>query len=279
VPRDHRVGGPLRALLALLLAAFPACAADSEEIVRRAGAAIQSDWDLTSNFADIEGDEVEKDGKTTSKTFQVVMIAGSDYYLPAAIDDRPLSPDETKSELEKLRNEVRRRDNESPDARRDRVEHYRRQRAENGALLLEFPKAFSFELLREEVINGHAAYVLAAAPRTRTGPLSRAAKVLAGTRGTLWVDKETFHPIRAEGTAFTSVPVFGILAHVLQGTHLEFELAPVNDSTWLISQLSMELRLSKFFFFRSTRKTRSVFSNYRPNAEVLAQLLADSHVE
>ena len=39
----------------------------------------------------------------------MVYIAGSDYYLPVAVDDQPLPPDRGKAEIEKLKNEVERR--------------------------------------------------------------------------------------------------------------------------------------------------------------------------
>ena len=45
----------------------PCQAEDLQEIVRRATAAIQSDWDADPNYAYIERDEVQKNDKTTSK--------------------------------------------------------------------------------------------------------------------------------------------------------------------------------------------------------------------
>lgn len=249
---------------------------DLAEIVSRGSAAIQADWDATTFYAVVERDEFEKNGKLNSKTFQVVIIDGSDYYLPLAVDDQPLVPEQRKVEVEKLRHEVRRRAEESPPARSQRLANYRKQREENGALLLEFPQAFTFGLVQEETRNGFPAYKLSAMPRKRTGPMSRAAKVLAGTKGMLWIERDNFHPLRAEGDVTTPVPIYGILAEVLPGTHLEFEMAPVTSSTWLISSLSMKLRVSKFFLFRSTRITRSTYSGYRPNDAVLAELLSSA---
>jgi hypothetical protein len=82
------------------LQAPPCRAADLEEIVRRATAAIQADWAADPDYADLERDEVQKGGKVTSKTSRVVMIAGSDYYLPIAVNDQPLSPGQASSELQ-----------------------------------------------------------------------------------------------------------------------------------------------------------------------------------
>jgi hypothetical protein len=247
-------------------------AADLQEVIRRGSATLKSDWAADQNYAYVERDEIQKHDKVTSKTSQVVSIDGSDYFMPLAVDDQPLSPDRKKAELEKLKGEVRRRNAESPEARRERVRKFEKQRDENEALVLDFPSAFNFELLREETMNGHPAYVLSGTPKKRTGPLSLAAKVLSGMRGTIWVDKENFHAIRASCDVLSPVPIYGVLAKVLPGTRVEFEMAPVTDSIWLISELSIDLRVSKFFF-TSTQITRSSYSEYRLNNLVLEELL------
>src|ERR1700737_3441008 len=242
----------------------PLCrATDLQEIVGRGTATLQSDWAADPNYAYVERDEVQKNDKVTSKTSQVVYIAGSDYYLPLAINDQPLASDRERAELEKLKNEVRRRNAESPEARRQRIEKYRKKRDENEALVLDFPNAFTFELVREETMNGYPAYVLSGLPKKRTGPLSRAAKVLAGMRGTVWIDKANFHTIRAECDVLAPVPIYGILARVLPGTHIDFATGPVTSATWLINELTMALNVSKLVLFKSTQVTRSTYSEYR----------------
>lgn len=247
-------------------------AADLEEIIRRGSATLKSDWAADQNYAYVEKDEVQKHEKVTSRTSQVVSIDGSDYYMLLAIDDQPLSPEREKAELEKLKTEVRHRREESTEARRERIEKFVKARDENEALVLDFPSAFNFELLREETMNGHPAYVLSGTPKKRTGQLSLAAKVLSGMRGTIWVDKENFHAVRASCEVVSPVPIYGILAKVLPGTHIEFAMAPVTDSIWLISDLSMNLRVAKLIF-KSTQITRTTYSGYRPNTLVLDELL------
>jgi hypothetical protein len=254
-------------------AGTPLCrAADLQEIVARASETLKSDWAADADYAYVEKSEVQKNDKVTSKTSQVVYIAGSDYYLPLTINDQPLSSDRKKAELEKLKEEVRRRDAESPESRRERIQKYKKQTDENEALVLDFPSAFTFELVREETMHGHAAYVLSGTPRKRTGGNSLAAKVLSGMQGTVWIDKENFHAIRVECDVITPVPLYGILARVLPGTHIEFAMAPVTSSTWLISELSMKLRVSKLVF-KSKEVTGSTYSDYRLNDQVLNELL------
>jgi hypothetical protein len=274
MPIDQRMAAWFCLAFCYASARMPVCrAADVEEIVRRASATLQSDWAADPDYAYMEKDETQKNDKVTSKTSQVVYIEGSDYYLPLAINEQPLSSDRQKAELEKLKNEVARRKSESPEARRQRIEKYKKQRDENEALVLDFPNAFIFELLREETINGYSAYVLSGAPKKRTGPGTIAAKVLSGMRGMVWIDKEDFHAIRAECDVINPVPIYGVLARVLPGTHIEFGMAPLTNSTWLISELSMKLMISKLIF-KSKEVTRSTYSDYRLNDIVLAELLS-----
>ena len=256
----------------LILATLPCRGADLAKIVSRGTATLKSDWAADPDYAYVEKDEVEKSGKLTSKTSQVVYIDGSDYDLPLEIDGQPLPPDREKSEIEKLKIEARRRDTESAESRSKRIEKYKKARDENEALIFDFPDAFDFQLLREETVDGHPAYVLSGTPKKRTGNLSLAAKVLSGMRGTLWIDKENFHAVRVECDVITPVPIYGILAKVLPGTHIEFGMAPVTDSTWLVGELSMKLKVSKLIF-KSTQVTHSTYTNYKLNALVLADLL------
>jgi hypothetical protein len=256
------------------LSTTPCGAADVQDIVRHGAAAIQTDWAADPDYAYVERDEVQKGEQSTSKTFQVVMIDGSDYRIPLAVNDKTLSPDQKKAELEKFRAEVQRRSNESPAARRERVEKYKKQQDENGALLLEFPKSFSFELVDEEVKRNFPSYLLSATPIKRTGTLSRAEKVLGGMDGKLWLDKEHYHVVRAECDVVVPVPIYGILAKVLPGTHIAIEMSPVTDSIWLISGISMELKVAKLVMFKGRQLTRSTYTEYRLNTVVVEELLA-----
>ncbi len=257
----------------------PCPAADLSEIVQRATAALNSDWASDPLYACVERDEVQKGERLTSKTFEVVMIDGSEYHFGLAVDDQPLSPDRQTEELIKLKKEVRRRKSESPSARRARVNAWKKKRDENGELLLDFPTALTFQLLGEETKNGHSAYVLSATPILGIVPTTRAAKVLSGMQGKAWVEKDTLHPMLVECTVVTPVPVYGALASVLPGTQIEIKMTPVTDSTWLIDEVSTRLNVSKLHMFKSTQVMRSTYSQYRLNSSVLGELLSKAGEE
>jgi hypothetical protein len=93
-------------------------------------------------------------------------------------------------------------------------------------------------------------------------------------QGRLWIDKESFHWVKAEAEAIKPVSVFGFFAKILPGTKMELEMIPVTDSTWLVSRFAVDLRLS-IFWRKSTKATDSTFSDYRPAATELAEALAN----
>lgn len=269
----------LRSFVALSvagLAAGPCRALDAKDIVERATEALKADWAADPLYANMERDETRKGDKSTSKTFVVVMIDGSDYHFPVAFNDEPLTPSRRETELARLREEVRRRRHESPEACQSRVEVWQKERDENGELLLDFPGVLDLALLGEEMKDGHSAYVFAATPKPGIAPATRSEKVLAGVEGKAWVDKETLHPFRIECTVVQSVPVFGPLARVLPGTEIGIGMTRVTDSTWLIDRVSISLNLVKLQLFKSTTKTISTYTRYRPNSIVLSELLEEA---
>ncbi len=260
----------------ITLAGQARAAVDLSEIVRRAAEALKADWAADPTYACLERDEAQKHGKLSSRTFEVVMIDGSEYHLPVANDDQPLTADRRHLEILKLKQEVERRRNESQSARRARIETWKRQRDENGEILLDFPSALDFQLIGEEPKNGHPAYVLSATPKPGVVAATRAAKVLTGIRGKAWVEKDNLHPIAVECTVMRPVPVYGPLASVLPGTDIEIAMERVGDATWLIDLVSMKLNVSKLHIVNSSTTTRSTYTKYRPNEDELRDLLAEA---
>ena len=262
---------PVLALFAVFLRGSDVT--DVQDIVRQATTEMQADWAAAPGFAFIQRDVATSKGITTSKTHEVFMIEGSDYYMPIAFDDTPIPADQQKLELGRLKQEVERRSRETPEEADRRSEQYRKLRQQNGILLSEFTKAFDFRLAGEDTINAHAAYVLDARPRTGYHPPNRTAKILTGMQGRLWVDKESFHWIKAEADVLKPVSVFGLFAKVLPGTRMELEMTPVTDSVWLVSRFAVDLRLS-ILWHKSARATVTTFRNYQPAATALAPALA-----
>jgi hypothetical protein len=265
------------AAIGVAVTAAPLCQAlDAREIVERATEALKADWAADPSYANVERDETEKGEKSTSKTFVVLMIDGSEYHFPLALDDQPLPPSRHKIELVKLKEEVQHRRSQSPEARQSRIEAWQKQRDENGELLLDFPGILDLTPLGEETKDGYPAYVFSAVPKPGVVPHTRSEKVLTGVQGKAWVDKKTLHPFRVECTVIKTVPVYGPIARVLPGTDIEIAMTPVTDSIWLIDRVSIRLNVAKLGIFKSSTNTVSTYTRYRPNSVVLSELLDEA---
>jgi len=261
---------------ALLVAAQTAPCEDVDvgRIVQRSMALLREAWDAVPGYAFVQRDESLSGGRLVSRTHLVVMIDGSDYYMPIANNDEALSETERARELGKLVAEKARREAQNAGAREKRTSGYLQQRRQNGMFITELPAAFHFTLAREATLaDGHGVWVLAAAPNARKGPLSREAKILARMNGYLWVEKETCRIVRAEASVTAPVSIFGIFARVLPGTQIAFETEP--GDLPMLSRLSLTLSISRLGF-HSTQQTISTYRDYRLNEQVIRDLLAEN---
>src|SRR5579883_2823988 len=90
---------------------------DTKALVQRSVKMTEADWAKAPQFRFRERD-VTAQG---TRTYEVVMIDGSQYNKLVARNDQPLSPDEQKREEEKLQAEITRRQQESPEQRARRI--------------------------------------------------------------------------------------------------------------------------------------------------------------
>jgi hypothetical protein len=246
---------------------------DVQEFVRRATNVMRADWAAAPDFAFIQRDVASSRGITTSKTHQVFIASGSDYYMPIAINGEALPPDQQTLELQKLKQEVVRRSQETQQQAQRRSDRYRKLREQNGILLNEFTKAFDFTFAGEEITDGRATYVLDAKPSRAYRPPNRTARILTGMQGRLWIDQQSFHWAKAEAEVVRPVSIFGLFARALPGTRMNLEMMPVTDSVWLVSRLTVDMRFS-IFWHKSVKSTETIFSGYEPAPAALARWLS-----
>ena len=186
----------------------------SEMVIQRTGCAAKEEW------------------RNCSQTYQVFVIEGSQYNKLIALNDHPLSPEQSAKEEQKLKDEIRKRKNEAPAERNKRVQDYRRERNQDHAMMLEMMNAFVFTPAGEESVRGRATYVLDATPKPGYTPKNRDTKVLTGMKGRLYVDKATFQWVKVQAEVTNPVSFYGFLAKVEPGTRFFLEQAPVSSRLW-----------------------------------------------
>src|SRR5579872_1741171 len=87
------------------------------EIVRHSVENTNADWAAAPQYTFTERDITTRNGKQTSKTYQVVMLDGSPYNKLLGSDGHKLSPEQAADEERKLQQEIVRRQKETPDAK------------------------------------------------------------------------------------------------------------------------------------------------------------------
>ncbi len=199
----------------------------------------------------VERHELGGDGaakKTETRTSEVLQIYGEDVERLIAKDDKPLPAGEAKKEDEKIQKLIDRRNGESEEARRKRLEKEEKNRAEDRKFVLEVADAFNFRLVGSEMINGRDTWVFDAEPRSGYEPKHREAKMLAKVHGRIWIDKAEDEWVKLDITAIDTISFGLVLARIHKGTHLILEMTRVNDEIWLPKrvQLHVDARVALF---------------------------------
>lgn len=164
-------------------------------------------------------------------------VDGSPYRRLVARDDRPLPPAEEKKEQETLARSIAERRDETAARRTQRRAEYDRRPEWQREAWRELPEAFDFQMVAEEVWEGHGLYIIKATPRQGYQPRSRTAKVLVHLQGKLWVDKQDYHLVKAEVEVVDTISVGLFLVRLAKGSRAAFEQTRVNDEVWLPRQV------------------------------------------
>jgi hypothetical protein len=250
----------LRVLLATVcLAASAFAQLDVSTIIRRSVEVGNADWDAAPQYDHFERD-LQPDGST--RTYEVMMILGSDYSRLVAVNGKPVSPEEQASEQQKLDEVIARRRSESKEQRARRIAGYEKDRKRDHLLMEQLAVAFDFKLVGEQMLGPYDVYVLQATPRPGYQPPNTETKVLTGMRGKLWIDKQTYQWVKVEAEVVRPVSIVGFLAQVQPGTRFELEKMPVEDGIWLPKHFSMKAHAKIFFFFSHNTQDDETYFDY-----------------
>jgi hypothetical protein len=255
-------------LPSIALCAQSTAAPDPSEIIKRSVAANAADWKALPEYsfcARSRKCKVDTSGHVKveeAKTYQTTMIEGSPYERVIAIDNQPLDPEQQRQEQAKFDREVARRQNESSSQRQARLSKYHSERAEERMLMQQMAEAFTFTLAGEQQIDGIDCYVLNASPKPDYRPPVQKARVLLGTKGRLWIDKEHYHWVKVQAEVVNPVEFGGFVAKVKPGTKFELQQEQVGD-VWLPKHFSESVNASVFGLYGLRSTEEADFSDYR----------------
>jgi hypothetical protein len=261
------VRGCLVLFTILVLPAWSIAIPSVEEIVNRSITNNQTSWQAAPEFTYTEHEIVTKGEQRADRTYRVLMIDGSPYDETIALAGEPLRPAAQKQEQARLRRVTERRNQESPQARNERIAKYEQGRRQDHELMSEMIHAFDFKLGGLQIVNGHECYRVDASPKPEYVPHSRDTKVLAGMKGTLWIDAKEYQWVKVEASVFQPVSFGLFIAHVEPGTEFVLDEAPVEGNIWEPVHLVTKVRAKMLHFWSHNSSDDESFSNYHRTAD------------
>jgi hypothetical protein len=220
-------------------------AQDAHEIVRRSVELDKKYVHLVMQYTFIERQvqtQLAGDGKVKSrdvKSWDVTPLEGSPYRRLIARNDQPLPGEEEKTEQLKLQHNIDTRKNETPEQREARMAEARKRNERQRETIREIPDAFNFRILREDRYEGKDVWVIEALPKKGYKPKTRAASFFPKVRGTLWISKDDYQWVKAEGESTDTITFGAIIVRVAKGATIRIEQTRVNNEVWLPKRIDV----------------------------------------
>jgi hypothetical protein len=111
------------------------------------------------------------------------------------------------------------------------------------------PKAFDFQVVGEEAVNGRLAYVLQA-PHPGYHARGKYGNMFSKVAGKLWVDKQDLGWIKVDGQVIQPVSMGLFLVRLLRGSHITMQQTRVDDGIWMPERVEVRAA-AKIFFVKS----------------------------
>jgi len=236
---------------------------DARAIVGPSIAATDRSWRARVHYTYLERDEdrrLDSHGLVKSEDVEVstiIFVNGVPFEKLVEHNGRPPSAEEQRKEKDKL-NKLKR------ETREERVARLRQEEEDNTSLVREVSKAFDFELIGEEIVNSRPAHVLQATPRSGYHARGKYGEMFSKVKGKLWIDKEDFGWVKADGQVIQPFSIGLFLARVLPGSHITMEQVRVGDGIWMPQHIEVRAA-AKIFFIKSLIIDKVLtYSRYRP---------------
>jgi len=242
---------------------------DAKEIVRRGLDADQHDFERARDYTFEQREELkvsDRKGKVKKReinTYDITILYGEPYARRIRKDDKPLTDKEEKKAADKLERFVSERKNESSSEHQKRLAKEEKERQEARAFERDIINAYDFQIVGEDRVDGHDAYVVEANPRGGFHPTQPHADILSKVRGKIWIDRKDYGWIKLEAETLDTISWGLFLVRIHKGTQMEFEQTRVNDEIWLPRQVSLNASARIALVANGTFDYELTFSQYK----------------
>jgi hypothetical protein len=235
---------------------------DARQIVEASIAATQHHWQARLHSTYVERDEsrrLDPVGRVKSQEVDVsrtILVNGVPFEQLVERNGRPPSAEEERKQKERL-------DKLNRETSEQRAERLRKREEETLSLVREVPRAFDFQFVGEEVVDGRPAYVLQAMPRPDYHAQGKYASMFSKVAGKLWIDREDLGWIKVDGQVIQTFSIGLFLARVLRGSHITLEQTRVDDRIWMPARVEVRAAAQVFFVKSLVIDRVLTYSEYR----------------
>jgi len=252
----------LLGLSSALLAQNVSSVPDIRQIVESSTAATQRYWQERLYYTYVAREESRRldiDGRVKSEDVDVsrtILVNGVPFEQLMQHNGKPPSAEEErkqKEEIDKLKRET-------PEQLAERL---RNEEEENTSLIGQVPRAFDFQLVGEDVVNGRPAYVLQATPHPGYQAQGKYGKMFSKVEGKLWVDKQDLGWIKVDAQVIQPFSMGFFLARVMRGSHITMQQAHVDNRIWVPEHVEVRAAARIFFVKNLVIEHVLTYSEYR----------------
>jgi hypothetical protein len=243
-------------------------AQDAREIVVRSlvhnnqNSQIARDYTYLERTETRDLDDKENSGAGRSRTYEVRLVDGSPYRRLIARDDRPLSPDEDRTEQQKLIDSMAQRRAETDAERAKRIAEWEKKRREFSEPLHEIPHAFNLRIAGEETVNGEQTWIIDAVPRPGYNSGKGFARFFPKVKGRFWISKRDYAWVKADAEVLDTISYGFILARLQKGSRLYFEQARLHGGVWVPKRIRADAALRLALFKRMHTGYEITYKDY-----------------
>jgi len=243
-----------------ILALFLSCGLRAQEVafptpdslitraVAAAKAQAERNWQYTyrEDHTQTHLDKKGIPGTLETRTYDHIMLEGSQYKKLVLVDGRPLDPKTQKkvdADLEKAR------------AERRRAPHLSRHFSVSLGTLELVLKLFDNKVTAREIVNGRTAWKMESEPKPGIKPANKQEEEMLASRRTNWFDEQDGHRVR-------ELIEFQHSASAFQpGTIFDLQFA-LHGEEWLVNDMRMHASL-KAAFIRDRLESHQHYYDYK----------------
>jgi hypothetical protein len=215
--------------------------------------------------------ELRSDGSvasTKTETFEVHPVAGEPVQKLIQRNGKPLPESEAREQEDKFNFIVRERKNETPQQRSRRLKKNEEKLNQRREMLKELPDAFVFQIMGEEVMDGHEAWRIRATPRPGYKPRSTRGVILTKMEGQFWISKKHNRLIKVDAVTTDSVSFGWFLARVSPGTRITLEQMKLPDDVWVLRRFRMAYDVRIALVKHARGETEQIMSDFKRTSPV-----------